>query len=81
MWAVGGTPGCDCGVLQPLAGHDLEDVEVGGGAGKTEAGSARDNNLGIAASTESNVCEIIYNGTILARSTVYLYINHPNIFK
>ena len=68
MWAVGGTPGCDRGVLQPLTSHDLKDMEVGGGAGKTETGSARDNNLGIAASAESNVCELTYNGPILARS-------------
>ena len=55
-------------MLQPLAGHDLKDVEVGGGAGQTEAGSARDNNLGIVASAESNICEITYNGSALARS-------------
>ena len=55
-------------MLQPLTSHDLEDVKVGGGAGKTEAGSARDNNLGIAASAESNICEITYNGSALARS-------------
>ena len=68
VWAVGGTTGCDRGVLQPLTSHDLKDMEVGGGAGKTETGSARDNNLGIAASAESNVCELTYNGPILARS-------------
>ena len=72
VWAVGGTTGCDRGVLQPLTSHDLEDVEVGGGAGKTEAGSARHNNLRIAASAESNVCEITHNGPIFARSTLYL---------
>ena len=56
--AVRGAPGCDCSVLQPLAYHDLEDVEVGGWAGQTEAGSARDNYLGIAASAETNTSKI-----------------------